>query len=124
MARASEAAVVSLIVRLLDRLKAGGYCCSYQLVWGELPGGWPGNWMTVQATLEGGAPEQATPAPAGLPFQIKLYLPADIEGSIALRSEEEGFWPQLGACGGGQLRAVSQLKPVCAWPSWCHGCMA
>lgn len=27
-----------------------------------------------------------------LPVQLKLQQPADIEGSVALRSEEDGFW--------------------------------
>lgn len=25
-------------------------------------------------------------------LQVKLHRPADIEGSIALRAEEDGFW--------------------------------
>jgi hypothetical protein len=28
--------------------------------------------------------------------QIKIFQPADLEGSIALRSEEEAFWPNTG----------------------------
>ena len=27
-------------------------------------------------------------------LQVKLYQPADLESSVALRSEEDGFWPR------------------------------
>jgi hypothetical protein len=33
-------------------------------------------------------------------FQVKLHQPADIEGSVAMRSEEDGFWSQSGAVAG------------------------
>lgn len=55
--------------------------------------------------------------------QVKLYKPVDIEGSIALRSEEDGFWQRsvsamlhcllkAAGCSGGQV-----LQPVllCGW---------
>jgi len=44
-------------------------------------------------------------------FQIKLYLPADLEGSIALRSEEEAFWPSTGIF----ICRVRALKHTMLW---------
>ena len=40
-----EAALLYLIIGLLDRLEAQGYMCRYQVVWGEAPGTWPQDWM-------------------------------------------------------------------------------
>lgn len=28
----------------------------------------------------------------GFAFQIRVYLPADVQGSVALRAEEDAFW--------------------------------
>ena len=30
--------------------------------------------------------------PPIMPSQVKLYLPADLEGGVALRAEADGFW--------------------------------
>eukprot|EP00955_Chlamydomonas_euryale_P012820 138311-Chlamydomonas_euryale.AAC.2 len=99
--RASQAAVLSLITTLLDVLLNQGYMCGYQVVWGEAPGTWPGDWMLSQARIAGEPADTATDA-RGLVFQVKIHEPADIKGSIALRAEEDGFWS----------RAVSSMVAV------------
>ncbi|KAG1667070.1 hypothetical protein FOA52_000433, partial [Chlamydomonas sp. UWO 241] len=89
--RASQAATLGLLTTLLDALKEGGYICSYQVVWGEAPGAWPGDWFVSQDRITGEAASAGADA-RGTVFQLKLHQPADIAGSIALRAEEDGFW--------------------------------
>lgn len=78
------------IDHLLSKLQSSGYICGYQLVWGATPGSWPADWMLKGPRLAGDVPAQASAD--NMKFQVKLHLPADIEGCIALRAEEEGFW--------------------------------
>jgi len=91
--QATELQVYGAINRLLEILQKNGYLCRYQIIWDEQPGTWPQDWMEQPVTLEGRPPSATEVAPQGLGFQIKLYQPAELEGSIALRSEEEAFWP-------------------------------
>jgi hypothetical protein len=120
------------VLQVLEGLRAGGYCCGYQVTWGSWPGSWPQDWMQqprLQGELPAGtsalllqqagnasalAADEAAPAvvaaaapslqqqgsqlPGPLAFQVKLHQPADIEGSVALRQEEDGFWGH--ACSG------------------------
>jgi hypothetical protein len=102
---ASEAAAASALSRLLSRLEASGYACGWQLVWADTPGGWPPDWHDRAPGFIGpdGAPAApgdlpdsdspgSGPGPRPLAFQIKVLRPADIEASVALRSEDDGFW--------------------------------
>ncbi|KAL6760300.1 hypothetical protein V8C86DRAFT_2556694 [Haematococcus lacustris] len=89
---ASEQAVVQLVTTLLEVLQSGNYLCRYQLVWGEHPGGWPQDWMVSQPTMAGAPPSASSPAAPDTVFQVKLHRPADLEGCVALRSEEEDGW--------------------------------
>ncbi|KAF5837526.1 hypothetical protein DUNSADRAFT_4219 [Dunaliella salina] len=91
--QATELQVYGALSRLLEILQENGYLCRYQIIWDEQPGTWPQDWMEQPVTVEGRPPSATEAAPEGLGFQIKLYQPADLEGSIALRSEEEAFWP-------------------------------
>jgi hypothetical protein len=52
---------------LLSQLQAGGYLCGYQVVWGSLPGGWPGDWASSQPQLLGPDQQelQVPPSPGG-----------------------------------------------------------
>ncbi len=51
--------------------------------------------------------QQHAPLPPGWTFQVKLLRPADIEGAVALRAEEAGWWPrQLSALMGALLAAA------------------
>ncbi|KAJ9506685.1 hypothetical protein QJQ45_025448 [Haematococcus lacustris] len=94
---ASEQAVVQLVTTLLEVLQSGNYLCRYQLVWGEHPGGWPQDWMVSQPTMAGAPPSASSPAAPDTVFQVKLHRPADLEGCVALRSEEEdGWWGRTG----------------------------
>ncbi|KXZ56651.1 hypothetical protein GPECTOR_1g587 [Gonium pectorale] len=116
--------ILTRVLPFLDFLKAGGYLCHYQVVMGSHPGGWPADWMVREPVIVYAEPEgvgadaaaamtsaaasggQALPppqAPCVLPgeilFQLKLHQPADILGSVALRSEEGGSWPHtLSSC--------------------------
>jgi hypothetical protein len=103
---ASEAAVAAAIQSLLKNLQAAGFVCGWQLVWGELQGGWPPDWYVQSPGLVGEPPAAGSSEEAGgssgsssgerqlehVSFQIKLLQPADIQASVALRSEDDGFW--------------------------------
>ena len=110
----ADAVVRSAVLPFLELLLASGYICRYQVVLGSHPGSWPQDWMLSQPVLleaymdaEVAGPQQADPSAPGLPvvgplaapaeedflFQVKLHRPADILGSVALRSEEGSSWP-------------------------------
>ncbi|GBF88207.1 hypothetical protein Rsub_00919 [Raphidocelis subcapitata] len=136
---ASEAAVAASLQRLLRRFEEAGYCCpgGWQLVWGELPGGWPPDWYLREPGLVGDVPgAEGTDSSSssgsssggsdggssssssdggsrgsggivgGVVFQIKMLQPADIRASVALRSEEDGFWGRHVSAAVGALLAA------------------
>eukprot|EP00775_Hariotina_reticulata_P007811 gene7811-8008_t len=86
--------VIAAVQRLLSLLQQGGYICGQQLVLGGQPGTWPADWDTQDSLVDdfGLLDGELGPLQAGIAFQIKLKLPADIEGAVALRAEEDGFW--------------------------------
>ena len=105
---ASEADVLNAVAAFLERLKAVGYVCAWQLVWGEQPGGWPADWYASQPGVVGesiggggGGSGSGSEGVGGggngganggggassVAFQVKLLQPADIRASVALRSE-------------------------------------
>lgn len=60
----------------------------------EQPGGWPPDWFTKEpgfvGQLPGAAPGTSDPGSDDgrqITFQIKMLQPADIQASVALRSE-------------------------------------
>jgi hypothetical protein len=108
------------IRELLDAFVAGGYMRSYVLAWGAAPflPDTPGGADSADASEDfdkiGAAepsPEQQQQADAlrdgtagsgtvgagarARRFQVRLVAPADIEGGVALRAEEDGFWAAL-----------------------------
>eukprot|EP00798_Chlamydomonas_sp_ICE-L_P001943 gene1943-33354_t len=90
--RVTQAQLVMLFEGLYSKLKEGGFLCAYLISWGDLPGGWGADWMTngvLQSDLD--PPSKEEDALAAI-FQVKAQQPADIGGSVALRSEEDGFW--------------------------------
>ncbi|GAX78310.1 hypothetical protein CEUSTIGMA_g5752.t1 [Chlamydomonas eustigma] len=103
--------LISVVQQLLERLQSQGYMCGYQIVWGEVPGTWPEDWMKSQPRvvvaeqlMDGNASEldeagngagsASKRVGSMMTMQIKLHMPADIEGGVALRAEEDGFWPR------------------------------
>jgi hypothetical protein len=108
-----DAALRAGIRELLDAFVTGGYMRSYVLAWGAAPGlpDAPGfvpdaeddAAATMQARQDGsdGAGGDAGDVASGAQgarvrrFQVRLIAPADIEGGVALRAEEEGFWAAL-----------------------------
>lgn len=70
--QAPAADVLLGLQQLLQRLQQGGYICGYQLVWGSLPGGWPGDWAVSEPQLvdaEDVLQQQAAIAPGSV-FQV------------------------------------------------------
>eukprot|EP00882_Tetradesmus_deserticola_P020951 GHRQ01022644.1.p1 GENE.GHRQ01022644.1~~GHRQ01022644.1.p1 ORF type:complete len:196 (+),score=84.50 GHRQ01022644.1:453-1040(+) len=122
--RAPAAAVVDSMQQLLNLLQQRGYVCGWQLVLGSLPGGWPADWSVSQQQLVGMEDvQQQEPLPAGLTFQVKLHQPADIEGCVSLRQEEDGFWSRhvssmlaaLLAAGGYSAESVDEYFYQDSW---------
>ncbi|MEW5305544.1 MAG: hypothetical protein WDW36_008078 [Sanguina aurantia] len=94
---ASQAAVLQLVSELMGILNTGRYMSAWQLTWGEQPGSWPPDWFTASpGIVVGDAMDSgsADPAQPGMVFQLRLHQPADLAGSVAIRSEDEGFWPR------------------------------
>ncbi|KAI8462490.1 MAG: hypothetical protein J3K34DRAFT_448048 [Monoraphidium minutum] len=117
----SEAAAARAVSRLLASLQACGYICGWQVVWGDTPGGWPQDWFQqapgLVGDVPGGAPGAALQddlagivemegAPGQRVFQVKLLQPADIQASVALRSEDDGFWGRHASAMVGALLAA------------------
>lgn len=117
---ASNAAAAEAVQRLMSRLQQSGYTCGWQLVWGEQPGGWPPDWYRTEPQVVGQLPgsepaenlEWISDLSGDLPvgaqqvFQLKLLQPADIQASVALRSEDDGFWSRHVSSMVGALLAV------------------
>jgi len=92
------AAVAAALETALARLAEGGYCCGFQVTWGEQPGAWPSDWLASEPQIVGDAEaEAARTLSVGkpLPLQIRVARPADVGASVALRNEEWGFCPRL-----------------------------
>ncbi|KAF6256925.1 hypothetical protein COO60DRAFT_59654 [Scenedesmus sp. NREL 46B-D3] len=122
--RAPAAALIASAQQLLDLLQRRGYICGWQLVLGSLPGGWPADWSVSEQQLAGlEGVQQQEPLPPGLVFQVKLQQPADIEGCVSLRQEEDGFWSRhissmlaaLLAAGGYSAEAVDEYFYQDSW---------
>eukprot|EP00891_Asterochloris_glomerata_P008125 jgi/Astpho2/8125/Aster-x1482 len=79
------------LTQALQRLASGGYSKGFQICWGSFPSlpdkQGRNTWQTPQELCQ--PPPEGSPA--GNILQIKLQRPADIAGSVALRSEEDGF---------------------------------
>ena len=99
---------------LVDAFVAGGYLRAYTLAWDNavpfLPGR-PGADAAAEAAQQasnafGGSEGAGGPAAR---FQLRLEQPADLEGGVALRAEEDGFWAALVPSAlGALLRAVNR----------------
>lgn len=70
--QAPAAAVLSELQQLLQRLQQSSYICGYQLVWGSLPGGWPGDWAVSEPQFVDAEDvlQQPEPIAGGSVFQV------------------------------------------------------
>lgn len=69
------------------------------MAWGELPGidnpqAYGLGPQPIDEVDTGAASASFAGLGPGGQFQIRLLLPADIEGCVSLRAEEGGFWPR------------------------------
>lgn len=91
-------AVAGAIQAAMDRLAEGGYCCAWQVTYGDQPGSWPSDWTSSEPQINGdAAAEAARTLERGepLPLQLRVARPADVGASVALRNEEWGFCARL-----------------------------
>eukprot|EP00892_Ulva_mutabilis_P005388 jgi/Ulvmu1/3220/UM015_0261.1 len=79
------------VERILVLLEDQGYAARSQVVWGQRNSDVPYRWEEVPEVSLCAA-NVDTDAVALSSFQVRLRQPADIEGSVSLRSEENGFW--------------------------------
>lgn len=92
------ASVAAAFETAMDRLADGGYCCAYQITYGEQPGSWPADWPTSEPKINGDARDEAERTLSRgepLPLQLRVSRPADVGASVALRNEEWGFCARL-----------------------------
>lgn len=92
--QAPAATVLSELQQLLQRLQQSGYICGYQLVWGSLPGGWPGDWAVSEPQFVDADDvlQQPEPIAGGSVFQVGLLLPAvpfAVSSVVLLEAQEE-----------------------------------
>lgn len=81
--------VQQAVESVLRDLQSRGYAERVQVVWGssnsDVPYKWEGDDAAAVRVTEDDAASLAA-------FQVRLRRPADVEGSVSLRSEEDGFW--------------------------------
>ena len=95
----ADAPLRAAIRLLVDAFVAGGYLRAYTLAWDNavpfLPGA-PGAEAAAEAAQQAsGAFGSSEDGGRATRFQLRLEQPADLEGGVALRAEEEGFWAAL-----------------------------
>eukprot|EP01023_Acetabularia_acetabulum_P018652 TRINITY_DN19420_c0_g2_i6.p1 TRINITY_DN19420_c0_g2~~TRINITY_DN19420_c0_g2_i6.p1 ORF type:complete len:230 (-),score=32.63 TRINITY_DN19420_c0_g2_i6:735-1424(-) len=77
----------NLIDQILIILQNSGYLLKYKITWGYLPGSFSGDWyLDPEPEKLGSLTDQFNQ------FQIRIHRPADIEASVAMREEDDGFW--------------------------------
>lgn len=101
--QAPAADVLQGLHELLQRLQQGGYICSYQLVWGSLPGGWPGDWAVSEPRLVDADDvlQQRTAIAPGSVFQVCVLrrdLAAEVVGVGGFMETVEGHRSRLVQC--------------------------
>jgi len=111
----ADAPLRGAIRSLVEPFVAGGYARSYSLAWGNatafLPSS-PGAEAAEEAAARASeAPSGAEPGRASR-FQLRLEQPADLEGGVALRAEEDGWWAALVPSALGALLRVARRPAV------------
>jgi hypothetical protein len=115
--QAPAAAVLSELQQLLQRLQQSGYICGYQLVWGSLPGGWPGDWAVSEPQYVDADDvlQQAEPIAGGSVFQVggsvsRPAVPVLLCQVLFCHAQEEGFEARRHSCG---TNACHMHVPCC-----------
>ena len=94
----ADAPLRAAIRVLADAFVAGGYARAYTLAWDNavpfLPGR-PGADAALEAAEQASGAAMGTDGGRATRFQLRLEQPADLEGGVALRAEEDGFWAAL-----------------------------
>jgi hypothetical protein len=110
----ADAPLRAAIRQLLDAFVAGGYAKSYSLAWDNsmpfLPGVPGADAAVAAAEAASGAFGSRGRAER---FQLRVEQPADLEGGVALRAEEDGFWAALvPAALGALLRSANRPAEI------------